>query len=199
MFEMKIGSSIVAVEDTNEMQTYIDSGKATPQTPVRQIGDQKWAKLEQVEGLHFPAPKVIPKEVVQPIPVPKVVAPRPEPQQATRTPSVKNFKFDRVHIALASCVALLVVVLAVSLIKSDPKTSFERKIVAVMKARMEEVCSQPSSGVQVTLDKITYDVIKNNSEVTPFIGRLDVRVSATDSKDSCSSTRSYGFAYRDGV
>lgn len=194
---MKIGSSIVAVEDTTEIQAYIDSGKATPQTPVRQIGGQEWAKLEKVKGLRFPAPKVVPKEVVQPIPEPKAVVPQPVPKLPIET--ITRNKFNRVYIPLGIAAVLLVAVSAVLLLKSDPKTSFERRIVAAMKSRMEEACSQPSSNGQVTLDAISYDITRTNSEVTPFTGMLEVRVTATDGKKSTTATRSYDLAYRDGV
>lgn len=90
MFEIKIGNSFVAVEKGTEIQAYIDSGKATAQTPVRRIGGQKWAKLEQVNGLHFPAPSVAPIEVVQAIPVRKELLRQQFQSSPTQLPAETN-------------------------------------------------------------------------------------------------------------
>lgn len=78
MFELQIGNSIVTVENGDELQAFIDSGKATASTPIRKIGSEKWAKLENVRGIRLPA---VPNAILQNHDVGKPQQPKPSPLQ----------------------------------------------------------------------------------------------------------------------
>jgi hypothetical protein len=66
MFELQIGKSVVTVENGAELQAFIDSGKATASTPIRKVGNEKWATLQNVRGIRLPeqAKAILPARAV---------------------------------------------------------------------------------------------------------------------------------------
>ena len=187
MFELRIGKSVVSVETAAEIQAFVDSGKATADTPIRKLGVPKWSRLQNVKGLRFPESSAPQTQLPPPIPASMRVSDFPpdvdteKETNATRAPTSVSRHRIAIRIlfgVILSATAIGAALIAVIRSNAAPNEIFEQQILLDLSDVPHErvFWEKDRDNIQITQvfwTPITWDVVETTSQRFPLTARVE--------------------------